>query len=284
MIGRLPHLGLGAGRARRRRGRASRRRRTASSSAPPLATVGGDHRHVQRHHLVLVLAEAADRQQRQVAGRGRRCRRTCSPPGGAGRSASARRRPSRSTPSTIRVDADVRAAVWANGMLQLRREHLGEVAAAVAAVEVLDRVVRLRRHPLGRSSGTACRGRSRRLEADRRGQHLERRARHVALLVGVGEQRLAGSAFEERRARRGRRRSRGRRRGSGRSSGSSTSPARRRSCGSITTTEPSRSPSASLATCWRSSRIVMRTVAGVVAAGDDVLQVAACCCSGGAAR
>ena len=33
---------------------------------PPLATVCGDHRHVQRHHLVLLLAEAAHRQERQV--------------------------------------------------------------------------------------------------------------------------------------------------------------------------------------------------------------------------
>ena len=56
---------------------------------------------------------------------------------------------------------------------------------------VLDRVVGLRRQELALVGEDAVERDDAVVEGDAGGQHLERRARHVALLVGVGEQRVA---------------------------------------------------------------------------------------------
>ena len=69
-------------------------------------------------------------------------------------------------------------------------EHLGEVAAADAAVVVLDRVVGLRRHPFAFVGERRVQDERSVLQADPGGDHLERRPRHEALLVGPRQQRV----------------------------------------------------------------------------------------------
>ncbi len=92
-------------------------------------------------------------------------------------------------------DADVEGGLGERDVAAAA-EHLAQVAAAVGAVVVLDRVGCLRRHPLDEALELAVQGDRAGVESDAGGQHLERRARHVALLVGVGEQRVAWR-FEE---------------------------------------------------------------------------------------
>ena len=87
------------------------------------------------------------------SGPGPRWRRTCWPPGGGGRSGSARRRPSRRRPGPS-ARRRCRPPVWANGMLQLRVNTSVRSPPQRAPLEVLDRVVGLRRHPRRARRGT----------------------------------------------------------------------------------------------------------------------------------
>ena len=157
----------------------------------------GDHRHVQRHHRGAALPEAADGQQRQLIGEvgdlaeaaGRRRR--------AGRSAASRRCPT----SWCRRPSPPARARWPSGRTGCcscgRRPRPS-----------------CRRTPCRRSSGSGRWSAAARtrvstgndavergdavLEGDDGRDDLEARARHVPLLVRVGQQRLAGQCVEER--------------------------------------------------------------------------------------
>ncbi len=75
-------------------------------------------------------------------------------------------------------------------------EHGGQIAATQAPVVVLDRIVGLRRHPFAFVGELAVEGGDAALERDPGGDHLERRSWHVALLVRLGEQRIAGGVLQ----------------------------------------------------------------------------------------
>ena len=89
-------------------------------------------------------------------------------------------------------------ASLANGMLQLRVNTSVRSPPHVVPSKFSIGSVGLRRDPrvlVGERGGEVGHAG---LQGDARRQHLERRARHVALLVGVGEQRVAGRRVEER--------------------------------------------------------------------------------------
>ena len=71
-------------------------------------------------------------------------------------------------------------------------EHLGQVAAADLLSVVADRLLRVRRRPRARVLERARVRQDPGLQTDRGRDDLERGARHVALLICVREQRLAG--------------------------------------------------------------------------------------------
>ena len=193
---RLPHLRLRCGRARCRRGRASARRRTASSSARRWRR--------WRRPSPCAAAPSAPRSGRSRgspaaagSGRGRRSARTCWRPGGAGRSAPARRRPSRRRPRPC-ASTPTSRAILANGMLQLRvNTSVRSPPHVVPSKFWIGSFVCGGTHSFS-SGNVVDRSSDAVLQGDARRQDLERRARHVALLVRVGQQRVAGVRLEER--------------------------------------------------------------------------------------
>ena len=263
---RLPHLRRRACRARCRRGRASRRRRTASSSTPPLATVAATiamcsgtiwssfwpkPRIASSGRFSVEVDDVAERAGRRRAGRSigivspkphvgdarRPCASGAELDGRSGRtgccSCGRTPRPGRRRTRSRRSS---RSGRW----------------SAAARTRVSSGNDAVERRP--RRSSRAMLG----------GDHLERRARHVALLVGVGEQRLAGIGLQEREHVAGRVEV-----GVGDQVGvvARVAPHRHDRAGA---SGRSRRPSprgrraASLATCWRSSRSVSCTMPDVV--------------------
>ena len=89
------------------------------------------------------------------------------------------------------------SAVWANGDVARAAEHLGEVATADACRRSSGSgrwSAAARTRVVGLPEAVECDHTG--VERGAGGEHLERRARHVALLVRVGEQRIAFVGLE----------------------------------------------------------------------------------------
>ncbi len=171
-----------------------------SHHPPTIGDGGRHHAHVQRHHRVVCLAEPADRQQRQVVGEVDRLATSVLKVAGY-RARQIDRELLADSPCTdagnhslgTELDRHLRERDVAAAI-----EDLGHRSAARRAAVILDRVGGLRRQPLLLVGPIAIQAGDTGLESDARGDDLEARARHVALLISVGQHRLVVERVIER--------------------------------------------------------------------------------------